>query len=396
MTDSLRAAAELVDKLGSDVDAILPKPLQTSTDYGAVVADRVELRQVAGISAGGTLELRPGVYDFGPVKRGAGRLDDGDPDVVRFTITVGEDLTATIGPGETLVLVDDQPVVEPTPIGGRVINAGSARFIVARPRPARRRAAPLRKVRGEPIDPWVWEPIPDPVGLESESYPLVQQRRRLHHGPDEIHYRITAGRSMLWGRDESDPLFGTAVVAMADIQLRGAGVQIAAPVPVSIDLLGAHTILMGERRLQLAVARHILLSLAASSHPENLNLHLVSDRDDLKFLSGLPHAVGSGSNGAHAGPRRLVVIDRSDVLDRRSLSRFDDGRTSLLVLPGADRSAGSAANRLTVESDTTMSIVGGGGHPRIGAATPVGFAYPMAAELSSHLRRAYQGERAAR
>ncbi len=395
MTDSLRAAAKLVDRLGPDVDAILPEP-QPTIDYGTIAADRMELRQVAGISAGGTLELRPGNYDFGPVKHGPGRLDDGDPDQVGFTLTLNGNLTATIGPGETPVLVDNQPVVEPTTLGGRVINAGSARFVVARPRPPRKRDAQPREIRLDTVDPWVWEPIPDPDGLDTESYPLIHQRRRLHYGPDEIRHRVSGGRSMLWDRDETHPLFGTAVVAMADIPLRGVGVEIAAPIPVSIDVLGFNTMLIGERRLQLAVARHILLSLAASSHPEDLQLQLLSDREDLEFVADLPHAVGGGPSNGEDGPRRLFVLDRSEGLDRWPLSRFDDGRTSVLALTGPNDSVGVSANLLTVENETSISVVGGGGRPRIGAATPVGFAHPMAVELADRLGLAHRQERTER
>lgn len=395
MTDSLRAAAALVDKLGSDVDAILPDTSPT-IDYGSIAADRMELRQVAGISAGGSLELRPGNYDFGPVEQGPGRLDDGDPDSVGFTLTLNGNLTATIGPGETPVLVDNQPVVEPTTLGGRVINAGSARFVVARPRPPRKRGGPVREIRLDSVDPWVWEPIPPAEGLGTESYPLIHQRRRFHYGPDEIHHRIEGGRMMLWDRDESHPLFGTAVVAMADIPLKGVGLEISAPVPVSIDLMTHNTMLVGQRRLQLAVVRHIVLALATASHPEDLHIMVLSDRSDLDFVTDLPHAVGGGPSSDDAGPRRLFILDRSEGLERWPLSRFDDDRTSILALTSENDQLSTDANILTVMNEATISVLGGAGEAPINEATPVGFATPMAIELADKLASVHRTERSDR
>ena len=377
------------------MDDILPEqgPI---IDCDDIPADRMELRQVAGISAGGSMELRPGSYDFGPVQQGPGRLDDGDPDSVGFTLSLNGNLTATIGPGDNPVLVDSQPVIEPTTLGGRVINAGSARFVVARPRPPQRRGGIVREIRLDAVDPWVWQPIPEPGGLGTESYPLIHQRRRFHYGPDEICHRIDGGQFMLWDRDPSHPLFGTAVVAMADIPLRGVGVEIAAPVPVSVDLFNSATMLVGQRSLQLAVARHILLSLAASSHPDDLQLALLSDRPELEFVTELPHAssVGAGP-GEHDGQgRRLFILDRSEGLARWPLNGLADERSSVLALTGDNDALTPTANILTIMNETAVSVFGGDGQPSVDSATPVGFAAPMASELTAKLSEIHRTARA--
>lgn len=389
MTDSLRAAAALADKLGREMDEILPKA-GTGLDSGTIAADRMELRQVAGLSAGGSLELRPGNYDFGPVEQGPGRLDDGDPDSVGFTLSLNGNLTATIGPGERPVLVDNQPVVEPTTVGGRVINAGSARFVVARPRPPSRRTGPVREIRLDAVDPWVWDPIPVTDGLGTGSYPLIHQRRRFHYGPDEIHHRIESGRSSVWERDADHPLYGTAVVALTDVPLRGVGVEIAAPVPVSVDLLSSNTMLVGRRSLQLAVARQLLVSLAATIHPDELQISLLSDRSDLEFVTELPHA---GAATPDADVHRLFVLDRSEGLARWPLSRTEDHRTSLLAVTGPDDPLDSEANILTVMNDSTISVIGNGAGDPIDVATPVGFAHPMATSLTARLAALHRAER---
>ncbi|MGI9596670.1 MAG: hypothetical protein ACR2QK_10945, partial [Acidimicrobiales bacterium] len=264
MTDSLQAAAALADKLGTDFDAVLPET-RPVIDCDALAADRIELRQVAGISAGGCLELRPGRYDFGPVEKGPGRLDDGEPDSVGFTLSLDGDMAATVGPGSGPLLLDDEAIVAPTELEGRIINAGSARFVVARPRPPRRRGGSVRDGGLDEAHPWVLSPIPGALGtlgVIDDPADLIGRRRRLHHGPDEIRHRIAGGRDLLWDRGPDHPLFGVAVVAMADVPLRGVDLEIAAPVPVSIDLLRSPTMIVGERRLQLAVVRHMLLGVA--------------------------------------------------------------------------------------------------------------------------------------
>jgi hypothetical protein len=376
------------------MDDILPEagPI---IDCDDIPADRMELRQVAGISAGGCMELRPGSYDFGPVQQGPGRLDDGDPDSVGFTLSLNGNLTATIGPGENPVKVDNQPVVEPTTLGGRVINAGSARFVVARPRPPQRRGGPIREIRLDAVDPWVWQPIPEPGGLGTESYPLIHQRRRFHYSPDEVCHRIGGGRDMVWDRDQSHPLFGTAVVGMADIPLRGVGVEIAAPVPVSIDLFTSPTMMVGQRDLQLAVARHILLSLAASSHPDDLQIALLSDRPDLEFVTELPHANGVGASSGDSGHgRRLFILDRSEGLEKWPLNGLADERSSVLALTSDDDVLSPAANILTVMNESSISVLGGGGQSAIDSATPVGFAAPMALALAKKLSEVHRSARA--
>jgi hypothetical protein len=203
---------------------------------------------------------------------------------------------------------------------------------------------------------------------------------------------------MLWDRDQQHPLFGTAVVALADIPLKGAGLEIAAPVPVSVDVVHHNSMLVGQRRLQLAVARHIVLSLGAACHPEDLEIVLLSDRSDLDFVTDLPHAVGGGSPSSddRPAPRRLFVIDHSAGLARWPLARFDDGRTSVLAVTNENDSLSSDANILTVMNEATISVLGAGGRSRIDDATPVGFAHPMAVELAGKLAAVHLRERSDR
>ncbi len=401
MTDSLQAAASLADKLGGNFDAFLPETAPV-IDCDAFAGDRMELRQVAGVSAGGCLELRPGSYDFGPVRSGSGRLNDGDPDTLGFTLSLDDTMAATIGPGDAPIMLDDQMVSSETEVAGRVINAGSARFVVARPRPPRKRGGQLREVDPQQLDPWVVAPIPTSKSLGLGGSRKIDQRRRLHYGPDEIRHRVEVGTSLLWGRRPSHPLFGTAVVAMADVSVdaaghelhrseasdltvRAPGISLAAAVPVSIDVLGSNTMIFGERRLQLAIARHILLALAAATHPKDLQLGLLSDRADLNFLRRLPHADGVTVGDVEDGSakRRLIVVDGPD----SAASRFKpaDGMTSVLALAREGDEPRPDSDVLAVWNEASIAIAGGNGGPSLDGATPVGFAQSMAVELVEKL-----------
>lgn len=412
MTDSLQPAAKLADLLGSiDLDEILPET-EAVINCDDLAVDKIELRQIAGISAGGRLELSPGCdYDFGPVRRGHGRLDDGQPDTIGFTLSLDADLVATVGPGNAPLTIDAEPVVAPTDVGSRVINAGSARFVVARPRPPRRRGGG-RRDEAASIHPWVWSLLPGPVADAVDPYALFDRRRRLHSGPDDISYRIDGGGSLLWDRTPDHPLFGTAVVGMADIPVTDGGVEVRIPAPASIDLLGSPTMLAGARALQLAVARQIVVSLATTIGPNHLQIELRSGCADLQFIHRLPHAKqhlkepaeagwvidgDSGTIGENNGPRRLVVVDRPQGHNRRLPPGFHGGRTAFLVLTGETDVLTADADVLSLSDEAAINILAGettrqrAGRSQsvaeIRQATPVGYAESMTEELVGMLGR---------
>lgn len=403
MTDSLHAAASLADKLGGDFDAILPDTAP-AIDCDTLAADKMELRQVAGISAGGCLELQPGSYDFGPIRNGSGRLNSGRPDTVGFTLRLDGSLAASVGPGDAPIMLDDQPIAEETELSGRVINAGSARFVVARPRPPRKRGGAVREPDVAQLDPWILAPFPAAGRLTGDARGKIEQRRRLHYSPDEVRHRIQAGGTQLWDRDPSHPLFGTAVVAMADVPVSAAGqelhhsevseltvegpaVSVAAAVPVSVNVLESKTMIFGERRLQLAVARHILLSLAAATHPKDLQIGLLSDSGDLNFLRRLPHADRSMAASVEDGSpiHKLIVVDGPDA----AATTFDpsDELTTVLALARGGDQPSPDCDVVMLWDQATIGVAGGNGGQALDGATPVGFAQSMAVELVEKLHK---------
>jgi hypothetical protein len=405
MGDSLRPAALLVDRLGDRIELILPE-VEPVIDGTRLAAARIELRQVAGLSAGGAMELRPGRWDFGPARRGPGRLQGGDPDSVGFTLDVGDDLSVTIEPGDRPVRVGDEPVLGPTEVGGRVIDAGSARFVVARPRPTSHRSG--GDVPPEGVAPWAVDPTPC-VGpaprSPRETAELVAQRCRLHLGPDEIRHRIETG-SGHGVRRPGHPLFGTAVVGLTDLAVgadpgQPGRSEATAAVPVAVDLLGSATVLTGRRSRQLAVARHLLIALAATTDADDVHIALLSDRPDLAFVGDLPHGAGRPGR-AGEGRRTLLVVDR-DAWWSGPTPTGGGGRRRHRPEPGTDRwpilADGGAlliigqradpipegADVVAVVDDSTLSVHARGPDRLVRRAVPIGYGPCLTRELVDRL-----------
>lgn len=372
MADSLRPAELLVDRLGDRLDVVLPDS-EPVIDDTRLAATSIELRQVAGLAAGRSMALGPGSWDFGPDDRSDG-LDAGDPTRIGFTLTLDDGLVASIAPGDHPVRLDDEPVVGPTEVAGRMINAGSARFVVARPRPIRRRSG--GEIPPGQIDPWVTAPLPSapPVPIPGvDAGRLAALRWQCHVGADALVHRIVAGRSHLWHRDRQHPLFGTAMVGVADLPVA---------VPVAVDALGANIVLTGRRPHQLAAARHIILGLAATIHPRDLRLGLQSELPDLAFIRDLPHAAvpATPTRRADRPPTLLVVDGESD----RPLPVLADGG-SLLVLGQAGNLVPRQATWLGVVDPCSLSIETGHRRRTRRGITPVGFGASLGVDLAAEL-----------
>ena len=84
----------------------------------------LEMRQVAGLTAGSVMALHRGSFQF--------RESDKD---VGFSLVVEDVDHVYVVAGSASATVDEIPVEEPTPLGSAVLNVGSACFTVRPPRP---------------------------------------------------------------------------------------------------------------------------------------------------------------------------------------------------------------------------------------------------------------------
>ena len=178
---------------------------------------------------------------------------------------------------------------------------------------------------------------------------------------------------------------------MADVSVRGNGIEVASAAPVSIDAVGSSTVLVGRRSYQLAVARHVILGLAATVDPRDLRVGLHSELPELAFVRDLPHAteVRSGIGG----PRRRTLL----VVDRATNGPRTPGRDRWPILPGGGAMLilgrrhdpiPEGADVVTIVDEAFLSVQGSDGDRVIQGATPIGYAATLAQELADRLATA--------
>lgn len=110
------------------------KPTSTPANSGEEVQPCVVLRHDGGLSAGNTLGLRPGRYEFGPTIGQSGGLSSGKPSVVGFELLIAADQDAKLTPKDVDVLIDGRKVTEPVSVKpGQVIQAGADFFSLGEP-----------------------------------------------------------------------------------------------------------------------------------------------------------------------------------------------------------------------------------------------------------------------
>lgn len=214
----------------------------------------VELRQVAGLGAGGSIELGPGRWTFGTGDRGRSGLGPGaDPGSHHgFIVGVSDELSVTVEPIDLPIRIGDEVIFDPVvfslaELEGRMIDAGSARFTVQVVDHRNRMGAvddPIHAPgverldiggtsgsHGGPVSPrgpeptpidWVLDPVPCPGSMGDRLIELASARTRLHHGPCDTRSRIESGgpgAGRWWTERPGDPLFGTAVVGLVDMRV---------------------------------------------------------------------------------------------------------------------------------------------------------------------------------
>ncbi len=105
----------------------------TPSKHGA--AKVVELRHEAGLTAGATMRLRVGRYQFGPAVGSNGGLQAGTPTTVGFELEILGPDNVIIVPKEAEIRIDGRPILAPEAVTqGQMIQAGADHFSIG-PRP---------------------------------------------------------------------------------------------------------------------------------------------------------------------------------------------------------------------------------------------------------------------
>lgn len=343
MSDSAALAKKLAAQLGGDLDRILGSESSNTPAYE--VAERpptgLELRQVAGLNAGYTQPLAPGEHRFG---HGSGSAA-GDARTKPFTLIVSDEHQASIDTEVNGVRLDGHPVKSPTQVGKAVIDAGSARFVVAPSRPPKRRRGTGAR-RPEPVSldrlprhrirvaDYV-EAATEPVrrrrrwGLRSSDEPVdhsmdpliarllevrqeaVAAARSQLPDPGQLLQMATAGPDHMGDIGPEDPAFASVPIAYGDLawqppfdrpdRLPGPMVvtaqqhSILPSVPLTADLRNGHLGIVGDRAACLAIARQISVTLRVLSPFDSITFALLAPEQrqaDWEWLDRLPNPAG--------------------------------------------------------------------------------------------------------
>lgn len=339
MNESAAMARRIADQLGDDLDRILTPATESPVVMDARPDIGIELRQIAGLTAGGAMRLSNGTYQFGQTDSTRGGLDAGRPSEVGFTLTIEGD-EAVVSSGTKGVTLNGRPISEPTPVGDAVIEVGSARFVLAVPRrPVRRRQLDAETETVVPVERPI--AIPDLTELQrsSETKPrpsirtafrtqppsdpvsdylttlvldqrdqVLARKRLVHPHPEEIMHRARNVRSVGWTRRATHPHFAQVAIALGDLPWKPSFDRpdrvpakaaeafkhlLRAPsVPVAADLQRGPLGIVGNRASALAVARSVMVALATLSRPEDLTIAVLADdrqADEWTWADRLPH-----------------------------------------------------------------------------------------------------------
>ncbi|MFW2383380.1 MAG: hypothetical protein ACN4GZ_16620 [Acidimicrobiales bacterium] len=431
MSESAALAKALAAQLGDDLDRILGSEPSDAPKYEVAEAPSMglELRQVAGLSAGFTRSLPPGEHHFGAGSESSA----GDAHTKPFTLTVDKNNTAWITTAVN-VRLDGRVIKSRTAVDRGVIDAGSARFVVSQSRPpARRRSGNGRRVVVQPVEPprmdririadYVTEPEPEVrkkrFGLRSSDRaisavgsPLIDRileirRRAVQYErgrfPDsgQLLQMVMAGSDHMGHIEPNDDGFANVPIAYGDLawqppidrpdRIPGALVtevqqhSILPSVPLFADLRAGHLGIVGDREACLAVVRQIAVTLRVLSPVDAITFSLLraeSAAADWSWLDDLPASDDFGMPVMFFDGMRQV----SEHEMRQSL--LEEGTGGAIIIDEQLHDIPSLCKTvLEIQPSGTAALLDfNRGATTTRVATPLGFDLATAAEFAHHLR----------
>lgn len=296
----------------------------------------LEMRQVAGLTAGSVMVLRDGSFQFRESEKEVG-----------FSLVVDGPQNVTVINGSATSTIDEIVVEEPTPLGDSVLNVGSACFTVREPRPApsnEERLENLEANRKPP--PAITVPVFDsaagaPVqtrssrfgslfsrgaeeeqaGFDAQTWQFLEsirdtrsfvadRHRKLHPDPEELHSRLTRMDPGLWDRTVEHPMFARFPIAFSTIpweprfdEPERIPETLYEPiqemsclpwVPITANLLFGPLGIVGGRSAVLSCARNAVLYLACLTSPADIEFSIVTAQglvEDWNWSSSLPNSL---------------------------------------------------------------------------------------------------------
>ncbi len=319
--DSAFALQQLQDRLGDGLDAALADEFAGAGASGLGTpaseprVDTLELRQIAGAHAGGTLRLGTGSYRLGP-GAGADALAAGQPEAGRFGLTVSPSGELRLIPPPDGIRLDGRYLTEPAELlPGQVIDVGSARFQVG---VSRSRNNLVAEADGAPaLGNLAIEPMPasskkrgvDPQVIDwaHRAQSMMAVRMRTGLTPDEIHRRSIIGPSAFFTSTPTTPGFGRVPIAIGTLPVELPGdksalnkatqaaldeASIVPSVPLEMDLLMHSIAIVGNHNEARSIASWIGLCATVMSGPDYVGLTILArtSRGDWSWCDALPHS----------------------------------------------------------------------------------------------------------
>jgi hypothetical protein len=376
----------------------------------------VTLHQIAGLSAGGCLMLDPGRYAIGSVGPSRADLRFGSAGSPRFILTVHDHgrCELTNGSGEP-ILIDGSRVGSPAAVTSQIIDADGALFRLT---PAAAGLARRRSDhRGEiTIDhhPRAEKPTLEQLRIALPASAVSTKRRdrlkreereqlaeELEAGrraamsllrsnqPDiaELRARVSEQAPSLWERRDNDhdllrvtmligdtawsPIDSATAPNDSAVGVVHAAERLAA-VPLDVSLPDVVDLdIVGPRHAALAVARRLVLEVAALHGPDIVRIVVASDHlRAWDFVKWLPHL------NVDAAKHEIVFLDGG------SLPPLASGRRRHVIAIRSDETPAGA--RLVVDSQGHATFNDGTGHGT-STGTAVGISEELAAEMARDL-----------
>ena len=388
----------------------------------------LHMRQVAGLSAGSTMDLHTGSFEFSESGGNVG-----------FTLTINNQNDVVLVPGQAPAFLDEVEVGNATQVGNVVLNVRTACFVLRPPRPsvsgdtrlrqihATRRAPKLIKVPDFPVGKsaalaadgsWLSALLSDPQNgnagpqLDAASWEFLEEIRRArsavaerqrnnHPDPEELQSRLRRLDPGLWDRSFSHPLFGRFAIAYASIPWEPRfddpdriptklhdpiGKLSCLPwVPVTANLLVGPLGVVGNRSAALACVRFALLSLASLTAPGELEFSVTTqtgNATDWAWTAALPAEMSPTGKAKYC----VAIADGMENFESAGLDEqaVKDNELGLIVLGETiDDLPPYCGTVLTINDDGTCHVTNHLGQRIEG--TPIGITHDYATQLAKRL-----------
>ncbi|MDH3300920.1 MAG: hypothetical protein OES24_10475 [Acidimicrobiia bacterium] len=342
------------DPAGETADDDSAGPTDDAEDGITTDDTYLEMRQVAGLTAGSMMKLTVGrAFEFNESNEGGS-----------FSLRVLENGEVLVHPGTARAVLDEVEVDEPMLIGDGLLNVSSACFSVRRPRPPASRESRMESIGAtfasisaitvpalgaeEPLPPDQLtgsrlgtivnrNPLTrGAVGRSAWNFlqsirrtrsVVAERHRLLHPDPEELKTRLSRLDPGLWERSRGHPLFGRFGIGYANIPWEPRfdnpelipevlhepilEMSLLPWVPVTANLLYGPLGIVGKRTVRLAACRHAILSLAALTMPGEVQFAVRSGKNTAtswNWARALPPVMSAGDDS----PYVVTVIDGAE------------------------------------------------------------------------------------